>query len=103
MMSFVASFQHLEYLCLDGIWFAASDFNRPLPEQRTFKNTLHLMDCDETSEEFVRILAQYDLQYREMFVNGMRWLQNTTWNRCLARCADRLENFGIRWSESDCE
>jgi len=103
LISFVASFRQLERLDLDGIWFEASKIPRPLPEQHIFRGTLHFTDWNDTSEEFAGILAQCNLQYREMFVNGMRWLQNTTWNKCLAKCADRLETFCIRWYENECE
>ena len=103
LISLVASFEHLERLDLEGIWFETSDIPRSLPEQRAFGGTFRLVDWDDSSEEFVGILAEHDLQYREMLVNGEFWLQNTTWNRCLAKCADHLERFEILWSGSDGE
>ena len=102
-MSLVASFQHLERLDLEGIWFVSAEIPRSLPERRTFKGALHLTDWDDSSEEFVSLLSEHDLQYHEMLVNGECWLQDTAWGRCLAKCADRLEKFGILWSENSCE
>jgi len=98
-----ASFQHLERLELDGIWFDPSEVAHPSPEKRTFKGTFYLVDWYDSSEEFVCLLAEHDLRFREMFVNGECWLHDTTWNRCLTKCADHLEKFGIHWSESDGE
>lgn len=103
LISFVASFQQLELLYLHGIWFEASDIPHPLPEKHTFKGEFFLADWDDSSEEFIGILARYDLQYREVSVNGECWLQDTTWNRCLTKFSNHLEKFGIHWSESDGE
>ena len=68
-----------------------------------FKGAFYLVDWCDSSEEFVGLLADHDLRFREMFVNGECWLQDTTWNKCLVKCADHLERFGIHWSESDGE
>lgn len=100
MISLVASFQHLERLELHGIWFEDEEIPQPLPEQRIFKGTFHLMDWNDSSEEFVNALAQHDLRYREVSVNGECWLRDTTRNQCLAKCVDHLEKFRIHWSGS---
>lgn len=102
LLSLVASFQLLERLELEGVWFAAMG-HRPPPERRTFKGVFRLADWGELSEGFVGLLAEHDLQYHEMLVTGEWWLRDTVWNKCLAKCADRLERFDIHWSESDCE
>ena len=103
LISLVASFPHLERLDLEGIWFTTVDIPRSLPKERTFKGAFHLVDWDDSSEEFVGLLAEHDLQYRSMLVNGECWLFDTAWNKCLAKCADNLEKFGILWSEGSCE
>ena len=56
--------------------------------------------CNELgiTEEFASLLAERDLQYQEMYVTGECWLQDTTWNRCLIKCADNLEKFNTRWT-----
>jgi len=61
------------------------------------------MERRDSSEEFVGMLAQYDLQYRNILVNGERWLQDTTWNRCLAKFSDNLDIFCMYWTKSDGE
>lgn len=103
LISLVASFQRLERLNLEGIWFETAEIPRPLSERHTFKGAFHWTDWDDSSEDFVSLLAEHDLQYHEMLVNGEWWLQDTTWNRCLAKCADHLRSFEILWSESSCE
>jgi hypothetical protein len=103
LISLIASFQQLERLRLHGIWFHTPNVPLPLPEKHTFKGKLFFTDWEDSSEGFVGMLAQYDLQYREAFVNGERWLQDTAWNRCLAKFSDHLEGFGIYWSEDDGE
>ena len=103
LISLVASFQNLERLHLEGLWFTTAEIPRSLPKRRTFKGAFHLADWDDSSEEFVSLLAEHDLQYHEMFVNGECWLQDTMWNRCLAKCADHLERLDILWSEGNCE
>ncbi|KAF9643188.1 hypothetical protein BDM02DRAFT_3192080 [Thelephora ganbajun] len=102
LISLVASFQHLERLNLDGFWFSSSETPRPLPERHIFRGAFHLTDWDDSSEEFVSLLTEHDLQYREVCVNGECWLRDTAWNRCLAKCVDNLEKFSIHWSENDC-
>ena len=49
------------------------------------------------------LLAEHDLQYSKMQVSGEYWLRDTAWGRCLAKCADNLENLSIFWCESDGE
>lgn len=100
MISLVASFQHLDHLELLWTWFHNSESLRPTPERLTFKGILSFTDWLASSEEFVRLLADHDLQYREVYVSGEHWLQDTVWNRCLAKCADRLKRFGINLSKN---
>lgn len=103
MISLVASFQHLEYLELNWTRFQTSQRSRPIPDRRTFNGTFRLTDWKDLSEEFVGLLAEHDLQYREMHVGGGYWLKDTAWNRCLVKCAEHLEKFRIYWLERDGE
>lgn len=78
--------------------FIRSESPLPLLERRTLKGAFHLMGWDESSEQFVELLAEHDLRYHEMRVAGDYWLRDTGWNRCLAKCADHLEKFSIEWT-----
>ena len=100
-MTLVASFQRIEYLRLACPWFIRSEVPHPVPERRTYKGRFDLWGCDGSSEGFVALLAEHELQYREMTVQGEYWLQDTVWGRCLVKCADRLEQLNIFWSATD--
>ena len=52
------------------------------------------LDWNHSSEDFVTLLSEHDLQYREMRVSGVYWLQNIG----LAKCADHLEELSIVWT-----
>ena len=103
LISLIASFPHLEDLDLEWIWFTTAEIPRSLPDHRAFKGTFRLADWNDSSEEFASLLAEHDLRYREMCVNGECWLLDTAWNRCLAKCAEHLERLCVHWSESDCK
>jgi hypothetical protein len=103
LVSLVASFHHLERLELEGIWFTSAEIPRSLPERRTFKGVFHFTDWDDSSEEFITLLAEHDPRYHEVSVNGVHWLEDTVWNKYLAKCADHLRRFSILWYENDCE
>jgi len=103
LISLIASFQHLERLDLEEIWFTTAEIPHPLPEHRTFKGTFRLEDWNDSSEQFVSLFAEHDLQFREMSVNGECWLLDTGWNRLLAKSAEHLERLNILWAESDCK
>ena len=101
LMTLIALFQHLELLDLTWISFDSSQLPLPLPERRTFKGTFRFADWRDSSEEFVTLLSEHDLQYHKMRVSGEYWLQDTGWNKCLAKCADHLEEFSIVWTRKD--
>jgi len=100
LMSLIVLFQHLEHLELTWVSFNTSGPPHPTRERRTLKGTLVLGNWDDTSEEFVNLLAEHDLRYRDVYVDGEFWLRDTAWNRFLVKCADNLEGFCIHLPRS---
>ena len=100
MISLVALFPHLERLNFMWILFESSQSPPPLPERRTFKGIFDFSDWRSSSEEFVTLLSEHDLQYHEMCVSTECWLQDTVWNKCLAMCAGHLEELSIIWARA---
>jgi hypothetical protein len=98
LLSFIASFNRLGCLKLIWVWFESSGSPHPLPQRHTFKGSFYLSEWEDSSEEFITLLAEHDLQFRGVHVTGVHWLRDTVWNRCLEKCADNLEQFGIHWS-----
>ena len=90
----IASFQHLERLDLNCISFISSRLPHPLHQSHVFKGFFRFLDWNHSSEDFVTLLSEHDLQYREMRVSGAYWLQNIG----LAKCADHLEELSIVWT-----
>ena len=97
-MSLVTLFPHLESLQLSYIVVCDPGFPCPPPERQTFKGSLTVIDEDSNSGQLYRVLAEYDLQYREMHISGVAWLLDTPCNICLVKCSEHLESLGIAWS-----
>jgi hypothetical protein len=83
------------------MWSEKLESPHPTPERHMFKGIFSLTDWTDESEQFVGLLAEHDLQYREMYVNGDYWLLDSPWNRFLVKCVDHLEKFGLYWSNSE--
>ena len=97
-MSLVALFPHLESLRLSNISIDAPKFPCDALERRTFKGSLSVLDIVFDYGQFYRLLAEHDLQYREMGVSGVHWLLDTPCNTCLVKCSDHLESLIIIWN-----
>ena len=101
LMSLVTLFPHLENLELDHISLSIDGPKLPSHalERRTLKGSLTVLDnVPHNYKQFYPLLAEHDLQYREMGVSGVDWLLDSPCNTCLVKCSEQLESLSIVWS-----